>query len=286
MGSFPVEASRDEAQPSMTSPHKETTQGKGERRQSRTEYSTGMNTPIILSIKRKNQGEGPSHEVGQKSYESTYGVQSLGDTISTADELDAKSQDELHDTQGSSLDPPRLNVQDSITSSIHDSHSSSGPSTRSSPNKSPSGRGNKDHVIPQSFASIGIESPATRSTPLSTPKTGSLRSFRLSDDELSADEAGSQAVTSSGEDEGEEDGPREADEQSRILHQQNAPQLVMPSIRMPSRRPFTEKGRNLGKLKIMVVGRKGKINRYPYTYIARSLLLVGNLSSWQVPRCR
>lgn len=33
-----------------------------------------------------------------------------------------------------------------------------------------------------------------------------------------------------------------------------APQLVMPSLKMPSRRPFTENGKNMGRLKILVAG--------------------------------
>lgn len=37
----------------------------------------------------------------------------------------------------------------------------------------------------------------------------------------------------------------------------SAPQLVMPSINMPSRRPFTETGKNLGRLKILLAGNSG-----------------------------
>ncbi|OTB17926.1 hypothetical protein K445DRAFT_315663 [Daldinia sp. EC12] len=37
----------------------------------------------------------------------------------------------------------------------------------------------------------------------------------------------------------------------------SAPQLVMPSIKMPSRRPFTETGKNLGRLKVLFAGDSG-----------------------------
>ncbi|KAK7749259.1 hypothetical protein SLS62_008228 [Diatrype stigma] len=37
----------------------------------------------------------------------------------------------------------------------------------------------------------------------------------------------------------------------------NAPQLIMPSIRMPSRRPFTTTGKNMGRLKVLVAGDAG-----------------------------
>lgn len=37
------------------------------------------------------------------------------------------------------------------------------------------------------------------------------------------------------------------------------PQLVMPSLAVPQRRPFSEAGRSLGKLKVLVTGRRGKL---------------------------
>ncbi|KAI1082189.1 Poly(A) polymerase central domain-containing protein [Whalleya microplaca] len=46
-------------------------------------------------------------------------------------------------------------------------------------------------------------------------------------------------------------------EPSYMLGSGSAPQLVMPSIKMPSRRPFTETGRSLGRLKLLVAGDSG-----------------------------
>jgi len=93
----------------------------------------------------------------------------------------------------------------------------------------------------------------------STPKSVSLRSLRLSDDDYSVDEAASQALTSSGEEEDEEELQEETLLANETVALSSAPQLVMPSIRMPSRRPFTERGKGIGKLKIMVAGAKGGI---------------------------
>ncbi|KAI1344314.1 hypothetical protein F5Y15DRAFT_366177 [Xylariaceae sp. FL0016] len=42
-----------------------------------------------------------------------------------------------------------------------------------------------------------------------------------------------------------------------ILDSSSAPQLVMPSIIMPSRRPFTEAGKNIGRLKVLLAGDSG-----------------------------
>jgi hypothetical protein len=40
-------------------------------------------------------------------------------------------------------------------------------------------------------------------------------------------------------------------------HDTSIPQLIMPSLTVPHRRPFSEVGKSLGKLKIMVSGRNG-----------------------------
>lgn len=37
----------------------------------------------------------------------------------------------------------------------------------------------------------------------------------------------------------------------------SAPQLVMPSIKMPSRRPFTDEGKRIGRLKVLIAGDSG-----------------------------
>lgn len=76
----------------------------------------------------------------------------------------------------------------------------------------------------------------------STPRSGSPKSFRLSDEEISVmDDI---AICSSSSDD-------------EHLHDvERTPQLVMPSLSMPVRRPFTEQGRRIGRAKIMVVGPK------------------------------
>lgn len=108
-------------------------------------------------------------------------------------------------------------------------------------------------------SSINLSQPLTplkgsphhdASGPPSTPRTGSPKSFRLSDEEISvASDTGSQAIAPSSGD--EED---EVDEDEAVPAAM--PQLVMPSIALPARRPFTERGRRMGRLKVMVVGPK------------------------------
>ena len=98
----------------------------------------------------------------------------------------------------------------------------------------------------QSLASLSQVSLEPGSSLPSSPKSNSSRSLRPSDEE-SVYEGGSQAIASSEED--------EAEAPSEI--QGSSPQLIMPSIKMPSRRPFTVQGKEIGRLKILIAGDTG-----------------------------
>jgi hypothetical protein len=78
----------------------------------------------------------------------------------------------------------------------------------------------------------------------STPKTGSIKSLRLSD-------ADSQLGAEYGEDEEHENDKRDSIGSIE-------PELIMPSLAMPDRRPFTDRGKHMGRLKVCVAGRKCK----------------------------
>lgn len=67
-------------------------------------------------------------------------------------------------------------------------------------------------------------------------------------------DAASQAIVSSEEEEEEADLLPEVPD--------NDPQLIMPSIRMPSRRPFTERGKTIGRLKVLIAGDSGTHLRF------------------------
>jgi hypothetical protein len=102
----------------------------------------------------------------------------------------------------------------------------------------------------QPLTPLLIGSPAPGSSLPSSPKSTSTKSFRHSDEDSVADDGGSQAVVSSGE------------EDSELLPQMrdSAPQLIMPSIKMPSRRPFTERGKAMGRLKVLIAGDSGMLH--------------------------
>jgi hypothetical protein len=49
---------------------------------------------------------------------------------------------------------------------------------------------------------------------------------------------------------------REA-ELSAMMESGSAPQLIMPRMKMPSRRPFTDEGKSMGRLKVLIAGDSG-----------------------------
>lgn len=99
-------------------------------------------------------------------------------------------------------------------------------------------------TISRPFTPLSLGSPAPPSL------MSSIGSRRNSDAGSFQDDAASQAIMSSGDE--------DRDMESTMLDSGSAPQLVMPSIKMPSRRPFTERGKNLGRLKLLIAGDSGK----------------------------
>ncbi|KAJ5183189.1 hypothetical protein N7492_000805 [Penicillium capsulatum] len=83
----------------------------------------------------------------------------------------------------------------------------------------------------------------------SSPKSMSNQSLRPFDDVSITDEIGSQAGASGDEDDRPAVSPR--------LGPSGASQLIMPSIKMPSRRPFTERGKSMGRFKLLLAGATG-----------------------------
>jgi hypothetical protein len=89
----------------------------------------------------------------------------------------------------------------------------------------------------------------------SSPDTRSSQSLTRSRASSRVDDNSSQAVASS-----------EDDEPVASVVQDSAPQLIMPSIKMPSRRPFTQRGKTMGRCKIMVAGAKGRFLHARYCH--------------------
>ena len=181
--------------------------------------------------------------------DSTYGVKSLGHSLYEASPNEAREghkdeeadENTLNDKRRRSTLKPISNVRQTSSESLGQS-----PPTHTA-NSSPSRRCkvSPTQSMSHSMTSLSLDSQAPLSSLPSSPKSYSNRSFRPSDED-SMDE-GSQAVISSSED----------DAQPPSDLRDSAPELIMPSIKMPSRRPFTDRGRYLGRLKILVAGDTG-----------------------------
>ncbi|KAF2486675.1 hypothetical protein BDY17DRAFT_245502 [Neohortaea acidophila] len=214
--------------------------------------------------------------VGSLLADSSFGVQSLEDTIGStsatrSDNILSRTSSNVSDLSadagadvnmlasrkrkaGNPVHPKIMATGQRIISSEHYHHhapSVSPMSHRSA--ESPFAR----RASPSSSVNLSQPltplrmSPRPESAMPSTPRTGSPKSLRLSDEEQSiASETGSQAIQSSC-------GGEELDDAEHVGKEDAMPQLVMPSISMPMRRPFTERGRQMGRLKIMVVGPQG-----------------------------
>jgi len=210
--------------------------------------NTIRNVPTSFSLKTEDEIGRIVPSTSESRQNRAFGVQSLESAITIANEEDKGKRpsdhhggEVLQDTMGQAPTQSRTDLDSPVVSSdvspaLQPFHRTSAISL-SMP------------LTPLNLRSPNT-TPGTSSREPSTPRSGSQRSFRLSDEEESSvDDAASQAIASSGE---EEEGLGMAQ------NSEEAPLLVMPSITMPSRRPFTERGKSLGKLKVLVAGPKGK----------------------------
>jgi hypothetical protein len=187
----------------------------------------------------------PKQQTSTKN--STYGVESFETMISSltqdSDDQEEKVRNARHNW--------KKNLGQQISRQSEEDLAGSGSTSVKSPdeisrNVSPSHpRRPSQATISRPFTPLSFGSPAPASI-LSSPD-----SRRNSDAGSFMDDAASQAIISSGEDE------REG--ASELMDSGSAPQLVMPSIKMPSRRPFTDRGKNMGRLKVLIAGDSGKL---------------------------
>lgn len=108
-------------------------------------------------------------------------------------------------------------------------------------------------TVSQPLTPLQLESPTPNSAIPSTPKSGSFRSLHLSDEDEGTEDGTSQAIASSEEEDDYQHQRGQADMSGSVM-----PELVMPSLSMPTRRPFTARGKQMGRLKVCVAGPSGK----------------------------
>lgn len=221
---------------------------------------------VTLTTCREDDLESSSAKASRPDGDSTFGVRSLQETIYEASENDDEENNEdvgegHEGRRRSTLRPrPKIPTRDSSRGSIEQAPVNTGDSSLYIPSQA-------DNTAPsmsQSFASLSSQAPLS-SIP-SSPKSFSNRSSRPSDED-SMDEGGSQALASSEDD--------DVEPQCQSSMQDSAPQLIMPSIKMPSRRPFTERGKSLGRLKMLIAGDSGMLIGTPEEHPNTIILILG-----------
>lgn len=211
-------------------------------------------TPTSFFMATEDMLRRPNRESVADGSESTFGVESLQETvcnIASADDNEKNESDSHEDRKCEgrrrSTLKPVLRDRDSSCSS--ESLERALQDRAKDPSVSHSSvRATSAPSASESMTSLSQASQLQGLSLPSSPKSTSTRSFRPSDEE-SMDEVASQAIVSSEEEE----------EYSVSELQDSAPQLIMPSIKMPSRRPFTERGKGTGRLKILIAGDSGTV---------------------------
>lgn len=215
--------------------------------------------PATFFLSRTPHGSDPEHspspDASEDPKENMYGVHSLAETLSRS-ELGGSS------TRGG-FRADSLSYRTRSSSRGSDNMKEMRHSRRRSTIR-PFDCGDTRDSSLQPPASDMVSRPLTPFHPdepsslPSSPKSISNQSLRPLDDISITDEINSQAIGSGDEEEGPRPSPR--------LGFAGASQFIMPSIKMPSRRPFTERGKAMGRFKVLVAGAPGRfLSKTHYT---------------------
>lgn len=206
-----------------------------------------ITTPATFFLSRSpnasDQEPGSLSDDYDDQKESMYGVQSLGDTLSRS-EMAASSPCRLP-TDGWPASSSPLQPDDLEES----------PNSQRRPTLKPfsfdvQGASQRQTTSDTSSRPLTPFNPDEPSSLPSSPKSISNHSLRPLDDVSITDEINSQ-VFGSGD---EEERPRASPHWGHA----GASQLIMPSLKMPSRRPFTERGKAMGRFKVLLAGEPGE----------------------------
>lgn len=210
------------------------------------------NVPTSFVFKRLEDLEQPAAPLHAASPvarqdHGTFGVQSLADTLEAAfGPDDAPRGTESHKTTKTKAHRPKS------SRSVSHGSSTDSPALPEATKAATSHKLKRDlsnhGSLPLKLPGADVPSPYPASAMPSTPTSASITSLKLSDEEFAMEEFTSQAAMSSGEEE------EQVEVQQDVM---SFPQLVMPVMQMPKRRPFTTKGKAMSKLKIMIAGEKG-----------------------------
>ncbi|KAK6003942.1 hypothetical protein QM012_008792 [Aureobasidium pullulans] len=223
--------------------------------------------PTTFFLKReRDMKKAQAEERGQQQdQDSNYGVESLNETLEAAF---ASKTPEPSSPQSSPVSGKKRKVGNPVHPKIAAAaqriiSSEERPSSRTSSIASPAQRPltpspTRRHIRSESLTSLGRSFISLRAGDTSNPRSPSVKSVRLSDEEGSIiDDAASQALHSSSEDDDVFADETLLESTSQTIPPSSVPQLIMPSISMPTRRPFTERGKRIPQLRIMITGPSG-----------------------------
>lgn len=257
------------AEPTMTSgfASSSSTTGEDQQQQQQQHHSPMHTGSTSMTYFLADEATVNASVVGSASASGTFGVRSLNgaledaestrqrkgsfvSTVSTEfsqqsrgdseDEEDDDDDDEERDDDRALDDRSVASFQSSI-------HPSSGSTGRTPP-----------EFLSQPLTPILGPTPDPQGTPLRSP---SGNSYRSEEDVMSEPM--------------EKKDPGKSPESLLSPDASIAPQLIMPEITIPSRRPFTLRGKNIGRLKVLIAGDSGRIF-ISYTYVS----FVFYCSSW------
>lgn len=204
-------------------------------------------TPATFFLSRSphapDQEPGSPSDDSEDQRESMYGVQSLDDTFSRS-EMAAKLP------RRPSIDGWPANNSPQGPDDLEESLNSQRRSTLKPLNFDFQGSPLRPAASDTASRPLTPLNPDEPSSLPSSPKSISNHSLRPLDDISITDEINSQLLGSG--DEGEKS------RASPHLGPAGASQLIMPSLTMPSRRPFTERGKAMGRFKVLLAGEPGK----------------------------
>ncbi|KMP04891.1 hypothetical protein CIHG_04181 [Coccidioides immitis H538.4] len=208
-----------------------------------THFTEPHARPESFFLSRSDDMERSRSRSSGRARDSTYGVQSLEEAMELSGEESHHAASDNHGLEDSTKPiPPLLHRMSTVKPAVADDVVSSRPSS------SAFGHNQSMENAPSlPLTPLLLGSPAVPGSLPGSPKSASTRSFRRSDEISIFDEVNNHAVEYS-----DEENPSSSPEL-----QDSASQLVMPSIKMPSRRPFTERGKSLGRLKVMIAGSTG-----------------------------
>lgn len=219
--------------------------------QPRTDPHNSIPATFFLSRSSAHDSDDLAPDESDTPRDSMYGVQSLDEAVQEVS-LAASSCEATHSViSGPHYQPDDLYDNDDVatasqrrstlTPSEFLTHSKLGTPLQSASDDVPS-----CPLTPFNLESVQNGSPSLPSS----PKSVSNNSLKPLDDISITDELSSQAIASGEEDNDSGEGPN--------LGPDSISQLIMPSISMPSRRPFTERGKAMGRLKVVLAGAPGE----------------------------